>query len=40
MRLIRTDIDELLEATNELVEEDFKMSTIEIDHLLEMTQDW
>lgn len=42
MRLIRTDIDELLEATSELAEDDFsfRLSQIEIDKLLENTQDW
>ncbi len=42
MRLIKADIDELLESTRDLTEDEgFSfITTIEIDHLLENTQDW
>lgn len=42
MRLIRADIDDLLESTRELVDEEVYsfISTIEIDHILEITQEW
>ncbi|MDZ5470145.1 hypothetical protein SM124_00145 [Bacillus sp. 31A1R] len=42
MRLVKTDIDELLEATSELAEDDcsYRLKIIEIDKLLETTQDW
>ncbi len=42
MRLIKADIDELLESTRDLTEDEGYsfITTIEIDHLLENTQDW
>ncbi|WP_302053223.1 hypothetical protein [Bacillus sp. FJAT-29790] len=42
MILINADIDQLLEATTEIAEDDFRylIRQIEIDTLLENTQDW
>ncbi|WP_275950862.1 hypothetical protein [Cytobacillus citreus] len=42
MILIKTDIDKLLDATEEMADEDFSsiIRRIEIDRLLENTQDW
>lgn len=42
MRLIKADIDELLDSTRELNDDEgFSfIKTIEIDRLLENTQDW
>ncbi|KAF0817020.1 MULTISPECIES: hypothetical protein [unclassified Cytobacillus] len=42
MRLVQMDIDQLLEATSEIAEEDLghMIRQVEIDHLLERTQDW
>ncbi|WP_281352552.1 hypothetical protein [Cytobacillus depressus] len=42
MVLINTDIDQLLEATEEIAEDKFSymIRQIEIDDLLENTQDW
>jgi len=42
MRLIPTDIDKLLEATEEMADDNlgYMIRQIEIDKLLELTQDW
>jgi hypothetical protein len=42
MRLVQMDIDQLLESTSEIAEEDlgYMIRQVEIDHLLECTQDW
>ncbi|MCS0673972.1 hypothetical protein DFO70_101239 [Cytobacillus firmus] len=42
MRLVQMDIDQLLESTSEIAEEDlgYMIRHVEIDHLLERTQDW
>ncbi|WP_261798577.1 hypothetical protein [Bacillus massilinigeriensis] len=42
MKLIVTDIDKLLETTSDLKDEDFQetFNIIEIDKLLELTQNW
>ncbi|MFE4523646.1 hypothetical protein ACFRCQ_16275 [Cytobacillus firmus] len=42
MRLVQMDIDQLLESTSEIAEEDFgyMIRQVEIDYLLEHTQDW
>ncbi|MCS0652846.1 MULTISPECIES: hypothetical protein [Bacillales] len=42
MRLVQMDIDQLLESTSEIAEEDlgYMIRQVEIDHLLERTQDW
>lgn len=42
LNMKNTDIDQLLEATNEMADEDFCyiIKYIEIDALLEITEDW
>ncbi|CAM3898363.1 MULTISPECIES: hypothetical protein [Bacillaceae] len=42
MRLVQMDIDQILESTSEIAEEDlgYMIRQVEIDILLERTQDW
>lgn len=42
MKLVKMDIDQLLEATSYVLEEEnnFNINKIEIDKLLEKTRDW
>ncbi|GLB60693.1 hypothetical protein [Cytobacillus sp. NCCP-133] len=42
MRLVQMDIDQILEATLEIAEDDlgYLIRQVEIDSLLERTQDW